>query len=639
MIKNAISENTNQKTSSEQNHAYGTFFQLFELARNNARMSAEDGVIFSLAWLSVGRMLHKNLLPGFSSMQNLLDPECWDAAKQHGLPDEAVKIVWGAGFEVHESNSFRARASGLIIDFISQHGNEAWNLVDSIWDANGALPLGRQLPVVVYDSGLCDLMFELINAPRGASILIPFDMTGQLIIRAIRKGLKVNAKGPGWNWPNPITRLLITIEKAGNPDAHVDFEVSLDEYGMAKIHSDYLIACPPMGSKVMRGAGWGKFEGGDMATQGAESIYRRFTGRTSVILDRSDSWAIAALWSHIEQRAVFLTSPGLLYAKGQEQRLREFMLLGEKQPTTVISLPAKQTQGTNITGAITVLDHAGHNNTIRMIDASSCVFETKSTMRFSRILDTQRVVNLAMNAEVQEGLSIDVPVSEIANQDFNLTPARYLLQNEIGAEDRICLGDLVEVIRAPVASKDATAITVQEIGIPDLDNWQKIKGPFQKTTTINVRKLADSTLKQGDIVLSIKGTVGKSGLVGDIPTVSLENLSVWQAEESVTSASGVVAPVVCSQSCIALRIHSTRLSCISLFLYLKSDDFKNQVEAFRVGAAVAHVNPTTILQDIKVPLTVMDDEKLRDERYMELCSLEAVISQALQKINDIRAEL
>lgn len=256
-----------------------------------------------------------------------------------------------------------------------------------------------------------------------------------------------------------------------------------------------------------------------------------------------------------------------------------------------------------------------------MVNAEQCTLETKSTMRFARILDEAKVSNLLLRPDTEEGFSADISYDQIADQDFNLVPSRYLRQTEADSGvERIPLGQLVEAIRSPVPSKDEDANIASEVGIPELDRWQTIVGPFEKQTSVQTRKVAQSALREGDILLSIKGTVGKTGLVGRLQT---------SPDQCAVS----------SQSCVILRVVSNQITPLQLFLYFRSNDFKRQAEAFKVGVSVAHVTPSTLLQDVKVPVKALDGISHAQALYDELCELEAQIDSAHQRLREIQAEL
>jgi hypothetical protein len=275
---------------------------------------------------------------------------------------------------------------------------------------------------------------------------------------------------------------------------------------------------------------------------------------------------------------------------------------------------------------------------VRFTDATDITIESKSTMKFSRILDLPAVASLMTGDREDHKTSFTAGFEDIAMQDFNLVPARYLRQSLTGP--RRPLRDLVEVIRAPVASKDTTALTIQEAGFPELDGWREVSGPFSKTASINSRKLEESMLKPGDVLLSIKGTLGKSALIGRVPSVgpSFRQVVLKQHGEPIFTDI-TQSPVVPSQSCIALRVVDHEISPMHLFLYLRSDDFKHQIDSLKVGASVAHVTPTTLMQEIRVPIPEKLELDTYRQKYEELCELEASIEAAQHRTSEIRKGL
>lgn len=315
-----------------------------------------------------------------------------------------------------------------------------------------------------------------------------------------------------------------------------------------------------------------------------------------------------------------MTGLNLLFAKGQEQRLREFLVHGLQQPSAVATLPPKLLHHAGIPVALTVFDRTCATRSVRLVDSSSMTIESKSTMRFSRHLDSAALVHAIQSQEGIDDVAKTVSFDEVIAQECNLMPVRYLKALAAGDLDRVALGDLVDVvIRAPVVSKDATAIEVQEVGIADLDRWRELQGPFIKTTTVQAKKLPEYRLRPEDIIISIKGTIGKVGLLGP----GADNSS----------------PVVCGQSVIAIRPRKNEVEASALYLYLRSEDFRRQLDAFRVGTAVAHVTPATLLQEVKIPRQSLLDQATARERYAELCGLELDAEIAYQRIEEIRRSL
>ena len=81
------------------------------------------------------------------------------------------------------------------------------------------------------------------------------------------------------------------------------------------------------------------------------------------------------------------------------------------------------------------------------------------------------------------------------------------------------------------------------------------------------------------------------------------------------------------------------MSPVLLFMYLRSDDFKKQIDALRVGATIAHVTPATLLQEIYIPVLPMAEQQIYIRNYSELCDLESSIEDAQQRMSEIRVAL
>lgn len=576
-------------------------------------MSRSDALTYALAWFAAAKMLMSGAIAGHGEYSDLLQRNCWEAAERSGFPPEASALVWSSEGSGRVQDWVNVKLLGLLADFTDQFDLQQRGFADAVAEICAPETAG-------YDSGMCDAIIGLLQAPSGSTVWIPFDGTGQLTIRALNRGLKVVLDGPGQNrWSVLVIKLLAVL--AGRSDMlSTDAGMQPNEGQETDRTFDYLIACPPIGMKLQPGAGWRRWERCELGLAGSEAIYKRVAGQNFVQLDRSDPWAMAAFWPHVKFKAVFLTGVGLLFAKGQEQRLREFLVLGLQQPSVVATLPPRLLHHAGIPVALTVLDRECTTRSVRLVDASSMTIESKSTMRFSRQLDSTEVVRATQCQEDIDDVAKTVSFDDVAAQECNLMPVRYLKALAAGDLDRIALGDLVDlVVRAPVTSKDATAVEVQEIGIADLDRWGELRGPFVKSTTVQAKKLAECSLQPEDIIISIKGTIGKVGLVG------------LGANKS--------SPVVCGQSVIAIRPKKNEVGASALYLYLRSEDFRGQLDAFRVGTAVAHVTPATLLQEVKVPRQSLLDQATARERYAELCNLERDVEIAYQRIEEIRRSL
>ncbi|MFS0756501.1 N-6 DNA methylase [Noviherbaspirillum sp. 1P10PC] len=608
-------------STTTQSPGLATMQSLLDAVRSSKAIRGSDAVLYCLAWLTVSRLLIRGDITRFRQLPDLLLQECWISAVDAGLPEAAMSVVWTDAKDGRSEEAFKVKILAITAEFAGQPETGEESLGVSIADQFLASNI-HQFGVSRYDPGLCDLLIGLLDGGQGDLLWIPFDPTGQLSVRALFRGYYVLAAGPLSDvWTETALRLLALID---NTHARLTTDIQKNPSSPAHIEMpniEYLVACPPLGMRVPLQTGWRRWEGSKLDLAGSDAVYKKIGSQTSVQLDRAESWTIAAFWPHVKKRAVFLTTPNLLFSKGQEQRLRELLVIGARQPVAVVSLPPKVITNTGIVSAALVMDRNRRNDSLRMVDASKLTLESKSTMKFSRLLDVQRVLKLIASPVAEDVTAKDILLDEVADQECNLMPNRYLLAHAVDDGERIALGELVQsIVRAPIATKDATAITVQEIGIVDLGQWSRLTGPFTKTTTVQAKKLSDYVLAEDDILVSVKGTLGKVGLLS--PVRCGEGNGQSQA--------------VCSQSCIALRVNKQQVNVLALYLYLCSEDFRSQLDALRVGVSVSHITPSNLLQDIKVPRQKLLSAREAEEIFSELCRLEAEVLQAHERIDEIR---
>ena len=120
-----------------------------------------------------------------------------------------------------------------------------------------------------------------------------------------------------------------------------------------------------------------------------------------------------------------------------------------------------------------------------------------------------------------------VTAKEIEDNGYKLQVSRYLKSDEesaiedfLATRDTVNLGDIAEIKR-PLTSfgkKSEKGVTLKEVTIGDINNSGLI-GKGSKTIQIPETVMAkgrDQLLAEGDVLLSIKGSIGKAGVVGDL---------------------------------------------------------------------------------------------------------------------------
>lgn len=158
------------------------------------------------------------------------------------------------------------------------------------------------------------------------------------------------------------------------------------------------------------------------------------------------------------------------------------------------------------------------------------------------------------------------------------------------------LEEICVAVRPPALTKD-DGIEMDEVGIPEIGVWSRIAGPFRKKVRLKSGGNSRPTLQPNDVILSVKGTIGKAGLIGDL----------------------VEGTAVVSQSCVVLRMRrgkdQVQVMPEYLLMYLRSEAGRFQLEGLQVGATMQHVSPATLLGSFRVPLPQMEEQRLVVAEY------------------------
>lgn len=220
--------------------------------------------------------------------------------------------------------------------------------------------------------------------------------------------------------------------------------------------------------------------------------------------------------------------------------------------------------------------------------------------------------NIALGQEDNPERMCRVTREDIRAKDMSFTPSRYLQKQVTVGPNALALDELCDVLRAPLLSRDDNAVEYFEVGIADTSSWLPIRKEPIKRAQIRPRPNLP-TLAKDDLVLSIKGTVGKTGLLGEVKPDS----------------------TVVSQNCLALRIkpgHRELISPEFLLVYLRSANGQAQLQGLQAGTAIQHINPQTLMNSFLVPMPTVQEKAAVETEYLQLCALESEIASLEQKM-------
>ena len=283
------------------------------------------------------------------------------------------------------------------------------------------------------------------------------------------------------------------------------------------------------------------------------------------------------------QNAAFcLLPPSFLFRASKADQAFKERAIRDYGLETIIGLPRGVFGSTSLTAALVIFRPKqaeklglGKPRAIFVVDARG----ERNGAATNRLLPE----NLAglVRARSDTSISLSVPVSDLATNDFNLSVERYVLPPEAlrmreltSAAAAAPLDDLVELYRPqaiPGSKNDAAAVRgdIVEVGVADIDEAGVIRNPSKIVSVApdGEPQIRRSRLEPGDVLLVVKGSVGKVGFVRDIP-----DGATWLANQSFVI--------------LRLRRHAPVADPRVLFRFLSSNLGQTTLQSLRVGSAV-----------------------------------------------------
>jgi type I restriction enzyme M protein len=373
---------------------------------------------------------------------------------------------------------------------------------------------GSALPPAV-----ASLLIDLADIHSGDTVYTPWDVSGQLSTRAAGRDARVYLETP----------LASTIPSSISLLAEKPFEVhhadpirspSAIESGKPR-KFDVAIAFPPMNERYEY----------DIVPRDLFNRFREPTTSGAVL-------AVRHLLSQAHRRVVVAVSNSVLFSPGAEQALRE-ELITRGMIEAVIAMPSGLLLASNISFAVMILDPAGGHERIKFINADSPLFRESISKAKCHLVNLKRLEELVANDVVSDEAAI-IPNADVLANETQLQVSRYVVPTTtkqlltfMKSAKTLVLGDIVNTVRPMPTTIDADdSVEALEVGASELPPFGYISTPGR--TVFVERQIADKNVSQFlrplDIVLIIKGSVGKVGIVPqDIPPPGLGG---WVAGQS-----------------------------------------------------------------------------------------------------------
>lgn len=587
--------------------------ELMDVARA-AGLDTNAGFMFALTWILAPHIVRKGSVPGIEAVSDFLAFRAWRLLGEH-LAESDTRWMLPASQDGAQLRRTFAVVQPLLDDGILK----AVEAADLAWEVFGqARGLSNGLPAI--DPALCDLIALTMDMQESDQVWVPFDTTGQLAFRAARCGATVWLARPRGRSLAMIKLILLGTSTPAEQFRFDSVDQLADETESGTLTHGIFTA--PMGAPASLET-WSEFEQVRRIRNFAPPPFE---------LDRSDARAVATFWPVVKKAAAFLVSPSLLFTKGQESRLRHALLhTGPGNAVScVVSLPNGLLTQTTIGPSLLVLTPDEGRQGTRLVDLSGKLMDGFFKERFAKDINVEQALSLMGSVESVAEVAVMATPEECKQSDYSLLPARYTRRVVYVGENRLPLGQLLTrgELRSTPPGNDPDWIDVWEIGPTLLDRWQAIERPSEKVIRIATRRLKNANLRPLDVVVAVKGSLGKVGLMGAL-----------SGADGAGDQEGTTTYAVPSQSCIGLRPDGSKVLPEYLFVFMKSNDFTRQLDSLRVGATIPHVTPATLLSSILVPVPPIAEQAKIVEQYWEIKRIEAQIDELQRDLKRRQANL
>lgn len=347
-----------------------------------------------------------------------------------------------------------------------------------------------------------------------------------------------------------------------------------------------------------------------------------------------ESLCLAHGLAHQDQKTLVVVPEGALFRTvGTEASIRRDMVESGCL-TQVAAVPPGTIYGnTGVKlGFLQIAHDAGHPDSIWMASLPKDVFTFRATKAGNEMLsDGAPPRNGWLEDYIYDPAAMrEVPISEIAENNFVLTPERYLntsareqLDGFFAQYDVAEMDDLVEMIRPSNLQKSEDGeYTILEAAPADVGPRGYVRQPAREIQVSQAayKKALSQQILAGDVVLAIKGTVGVVGLVPENAPGSKTD-EIWTA----------------GQSLMILRPKPrSGLDPIVLYEFLSDDTVQEFLKSMAGGAVIQNLGMKD-LKSFAVPVPSLEQtEEVRDG-FMARQAIFDEIETLQEKVNDMRA--
>lgn len=324
-------------------------------------------------------------------------------------------------------------------------------------------------------------------------------------------------------------------------------------------------------------------------------LYGRFPVRKAT----GNGLNVQHIVAQTEGKAAIIVANSFLFGPGRDREVREY-LLHKGWVEAVIALPAGLLNVTNIPSALLLINTQVKRREVGFVDAAQPYFTKALTKGKVTLVNTDAILEFCnaphsqiapLGDGLDDTLAAAITIDEILANDASLQVDRYVVANEqrdmqakLSAVQTEALEDVVEILN-PIPNKDRgvdspEAIEVYEVGAADLPSAGYIRTPERRIqvqlSSRRSGKSEDVFLRPHDLVLIVKGSTGKIGIV--------------PANVPAPGKGGWIA----GQSAVVLRAKVPGPDLRGLGLWLRSKLGQQLLDSIKSGATIPMMSIATL---------------------------------------------
>ena len=573
-----------------------------DAALRSSTMRSDEATLFA------ARLVAWHLLPTRVSVpESLIPPEAGTP-----LSGDYLDVAWGA-LEVRDALgslrfAFAARSGNShlhISDKLLSQLNDSLVGLIRLSDSDRrafAVELVRRLVdaqnLGYYDLPLevSDFVIQLVGPKKDEPIFCPGPAADSLAISAMRVGARPSIFSP----LPPLVASLYAVIVGGDMDV-----VHRDPYKDSSLGNEpntvFRIGAlkPPFGTRIaeeLRAPGW-------LATRfGVQSL---------------EAYGVELGLRCARERVAIVVPNRFLFGGGADGKFREH-LVQAGVIDTVISFPPGLLGGTNMPFSVLLLrpsKKATHITFCKVDDEDHIVGRGNLRAHGRRFSGAEEILKALETDKSQ--FVVHVPTEHVKAQDSNLTVDRYIARplEMLSRPDRkmVRLGDLVEIVKPQFIKADdsSTGLEVQEAVPGDIPSYGYLMSvPRLRRVDASVfASRSKQILKNGDVLLSTKGTIGTVGVAKPDP----------QAD----------TPLLPSQASVILRLKEDREieDPRYLAIYLRSPSVQAALAALATGGTIPNIS----LGDLRA-LPVWVPTHAEQGKFVELFDQQTKMQQQIEEL-------